>query len=121
MEKHVTILGALYIAHSAMGLLAGLIVFVSVAGGGLLSGDLESIAITSTVGAIIGGFLTLVSLPGLIGGIGLLKMRSWSRVLVLVISFLNLLAIPFGTAVAIYGIWALTKEECAALFREQAV
>jgi hypothetical protein len=116
MEKHVTILGALYIAFSSMGLLAALIVFVSVAGGGLLSGDLEAIAITATVGSVIAGFLTLVSLPGLIGGIGLLGMRPWSRLLTLIISFLNLLNIPFGTALGIYGIWVLSKDECASLF-----
>ena len=119
MDRHVTILGALYIAYSAMGLLAAMIVFISVAGGGLLSGDMDAIAITATVGALIGGFLTLVSLPGLIGGIGLINRKPWSRVLTLVISFLNLLAIPFGTAVGIYGIWVLTKQESAQLMQSR--
>lgn len=48
-----------------------------------------------------------VSLPSLIGGIGLLKGRSWARTLVLVVSFFNLLAFPLGTALGVYGIYVL--------------
>jgi hypothetical protein len=53
MEKHVTILGVLYIALSALGILAAFIVFAAVVGGGLISGDEEAIAITSGVGSTI--------------------------------------------------------------------
>jgi hypothetical protein len=89
MEKHVTILGALYIAFSSLGVLAAIIVFVAIAGGGLLSGEdkLEAIA----VGSAIAFFLALISVPGIIGGIGILKRKSWARILVLILGFLNLL------------------------------
>ncbi|MDA2937642.1 hypothetical protein MYX75_05190, partial [Acidobacteria bacterium AH-259-A15] len=116
MEKHVTILGALYIAFAVLGLLCALIVFVSVVGGGLLSGDREAVAITSIVGPAVALFLILISGPGLIGGIGLLQRRSWARMLVLVLGFLNLINIPFGTVLGIYTIWVLMKDESARLF-----
>ena len=116
MEKHVTVLGVLYIASSALGILAAIIVFTAVVGGGLISGDSEAMAITAIVGPIIALFLILVSLPGIIGGIGLLKRRNWARILVLVLGFLNLINIPFGTALGVYTIWTLLKDETVRLF-----
>ena len=35
------------------------------------------------------------------GGIYLLKYRPWARILLLVLGFLNLIEIPFGTALGI--------------------
>ena len=116
MEKHLTVLGVLYIAFSALGILAAIIVFTAVVGGGLISGDSEAMTITAIVGPTIAFFLILVSAPGIIGGIGLLKRRNWARILVLVLGFLNLINIPFGTALGVYTIWALLKDETVQLF-----
>ena len=111
MEKHITVLGVLYIAFSALGILAAIIVFTAVVGGGLISGDSEAMTITAIVGPTIAFFLILVSAPGIIGGIGLLKRRDWARILVLILGFLNLINIPFGTVLGVYTIWALLKDE----------
>ncbi|NNL77774.1 MAG: hypothetical protein HKO68_15685 [Desulfobacterales bacterium] len=111
MEKHVTVLGVLYIAFSALGILAAIIVFTAVVGGGLISGDSEAMTITAIVGPTIAFFLILVSVPGILGGIGLLKRRDWARILVLVLGFLGLINIPFGTVLGVYTIWALLKDE----------
>ena len=119
MEKHVTILGVLYIAFSSLGILAAIIVFVAIAGGGLLSGEPKAIAITASVGSAIAGFLALISVPGIIGGIGMLKRKPWARILVLILGFLNLLNIPIGTVVGIYTIWVLMKDETARLFTSE--
>jgi len=56
-----------------------------------------------------------MSIPSLIGGLGLLKLKSWARYLVLVLGFLNLPGIPVGTALGIYTIWVLLKDETARL------
>lgn len=119
MQKHITILGVLYITFGILGVLAGLIVFVSVAGGGIISGDREAMAITAIVGTVVALFLFLISAPGVIGGIGLLQRRSWARILVLILGCLNLLSIPFGTALGIYTLWALTKPEMQSLLRSR--
>lgn len=111
MQKHITILGTLYIALGTLGVLAAIIVFVSVVGGGLLSGDAQALAITSGVGTVVAVFILLISAPGIIGGIGLLKRKSWARMLVMILACLNLLSIPFGTALGIYALWALTRPE----------
>ena len=47
MEKHVTVLGVLYIAFGALGILAAIIVFAAIVGGGILSKDSEAMAITA--------------------------------------------------------------------------
>jgi hypothetical protein len=60
-------------------------------------------------------------LPSLAGGIGLLQLKSWARILVIVLSALHLFAVPFGTALGIYGLWALLKPETEALFQRQPV
>jgi hypothetical protein len=116
MEKHVTVLGILYIAFSALGLLLAIIIFTAVVGGGIISGDSEAMAITGIVGPTIALFFVLLSAPGLIGGIYLLKHRPWARILVLVLGFINLIEIPIGTALGIYTIWVLFKNETVDLF-----
>jgi hypothetical protein len=116
MEKHVTVLGVLYIAFGALGILAAIVVFTAVVGGGILSGDSEAMAITAIVGPAITLFLLILSAPGVIGGIFLLKWRPWARILILILGFLNLLNIPFGTILGIYTIWVLLKNETTRLF-----
>ena len=116
MEKHITILGVLYIVCSALGILVAMVVFVAVAGGGLISGDHEVMAITAGIGTVIALFLVILSVPGIIGGIGLLNRKEWARILVLVLGFLQLLNIPIGTALGIYTIWALMNRDMLPLF-----
>jgi hypothetical protein len=116
MEKHITILGVLYIVCSALGVLAAMIVFVALAGGGLISGDHEVMAITAGIGTAVALFLVILSVPGIIGGIGLLNRKEWARILVLVLGFIQLLNIPIGTALGIYTIWALMNKDMLLLF-----
>lgn len=118
MEEHVKILGILYIAFSVLGLLAAVIVFFAVTGGGLISGDDTAILVTSIVGTAVAGLLVLLSAPGIIGGMGLMKKQPWARILVLVLGVINLINIPFGTALGIYTIWTLTNKETEKLFKE---
>lgn len=116
MDKHITIIGILYIVFGVLGLLAAGIILVVIAGSGLVSGDPEAMAITSIVAIAVSGFLAIISVPGIIGGIFLLKRKPWARIFVLVLGFLNLIDIPFGTALGIYTIWALMNEETISLF-----
>lgn len=116
MEKHISVLGILYIVFNALGLFIAMIVFWALIGPGLISGDPEAFAILSIIALVICSVLILVSIPGIIGGIALLKWKSWSRILVLILGFLNLIDIPFGTALGIYTIWVLMKDETIALF-----
>jgi len=94
--------------------------FMFIVGGGLLAGLIAEegivIPITFFVGTAIALWLILVSVPGIVGGIGLLKYKSWARYLVLVLSVLALASIPIGTAIGIYSIWVLVQDETAKMF-----
>ncbi|MBU2624725.1 MAG: hypothetical protein KKG33_04085 [candidate division Zixibacteria bacterium] len=116
MDKHITIIGILYIVFGVLGLLAAGIILVVIAGSGLVSGDPEAMAITGIVAIAVSGFFAIISVPGIIGGIFLLKRKPWARIFVLVLGFLNLIDLPFGTALGIYTIWALMNDETIRLF-----
>ena len=124
MESHIKILGILHVALGSLGVIGALVVLL-IFGGlagivGFSDHNVEGVgAAAAPVMGLIGGAVFIVilavSLPGLIGGIGLLMMAPWSRIFMLVISVLDLLHVPFGTALGIYGLWVLTKPETEAL------
>jgi len=111
MEKHFQVLGVLYIVFRELGILSAAFLFLVIVGGGVLSGDEEAMRITAIVGVAIGGFLTLVSAPGIVAGIGLLKRQNWARVLAMILGIINLPFIPFGTALGIYTLWVVLSQE----------
>ena len=120
MEKHVTLVGALHIGYGAFHVLCALFAFLLIAGGGLLGALIAEeefvIGITFFVATTIAVWVTLVSVPGIIGGVWLLKHRPWARYLVLVVSVLALLDVPLGLGIGIYSIWVLVQDETAKLF-----
>ena len=116
MEKHVTIAAILKIGLGILGILIAVIAFVAVVGGGIISRDQEAIFITSLVGSIIALVLVLLSVPGIVGGIGLLRRWPWARILVLILAVFDLVNIPFGTFVGAYTIWVLMQDETIELF-----
>ncbi len=122
METHVKILGILNIALGALGILLALGLLAMFGGiAGLVGSQAEEGAqiaapIIGAIGAVIFFFLLVVSIPGIIAGVGLLNYKSWARILTLVLSAINLFQIPFGTALGIYGFWVLLQPRTAELF-----
>lgn len=116
MKQHVTVVAALRIGFSVLGLLIAGMIFVFVVGGGLISGDAEAIRITGIVGTMVGGFLAVLALPGILAGIGLLKHWSWARWLTLILAVLDLVQVPVGTFFGIYTVWVLMQDETEQLF-----
>ena len=121
MASHIRILGILHVVFGTLGLLGALGILAFTAGYlGLVAtrdGSMDAIAtpVMGGIGAAAALIIGLLSLPGLIGGIGLLRLAPWSRMWMVVISALELLSIPFGTALGIYGLWVLTKPQSRAL------
>ena len=116
MGKHVTLVAVINIAFGILGLFAALLLFVGVVGAGIISGDSETMTITTVIGTAVAFLLAVTSVPEIIGGFGLLKYKPWARVLVLIIACLDLLLIPLGTLIGIYELWVLLNEETTALF-----
>jgi hypothetical protein len=116
MENHVKAVGALCIGLSVLAILIGGFIFLLLAGVGYLTHDEDVTPILSLIGFCVGAFLFLISIPGIIGGIGLLKRREWARILVLIISALHLINFPIGTIIGGYSIWVLVNDETIRLF-----
>ena len=126
MDTHVKVLGVLYIALSALGLCAALfmmLVFGTATGIVGATADAHDAALALPIIGLAGTalvfFLLIVSVPGLIAGIGLLKFRPWARILAIILSAINLIHIPFGTALGIYGLWVLLNKQTEPLFSGQ--
>jgi hypothetical protein len=72
--------------------------------------------IVGIIGVCIFLVMLLIALPGLIGGYFLMQYKPWARILIIVLSALDLLNVPIGTALGIYGFWVLLKPETEQLF-----
>jgi hypothetical protein len=127
MAQHVKILGVLHIVFSAFALAGGLALLLLFGGvAGLIGATNQSpdsalaIPILGGIGGLLFLFVLAISLPGLIGGIGLLQFKPWARILTIVISALDLVGFPVHTALGIYGLWVLLNRETEQLFVAQA-
>ena len=101
-ETHVNIVAWLHIGLSILGLFVAGLIFLVFVGVGLLlavAEESEAMGILAVIGTFVGAFLFILSVPGFVGGIGLLKRQAWARILVLILSALQLFNVPFGTCV----------------------
>ena len=124
MKQHVSILGILYIAFGALGMVTAIFVLVLLGGAagivGMLAQQEPEAAVAAPILGVVAvsvfGLIALLSIPSLAVGIGLVKFKEWARVLGLVLSALNLLNFPFGTLLGGYGLWVLLNKETEPLF-----
>jgi hypothetical protein len=122
MDTHVKVLGALQIACGAIGLMLALLMIfvfggvVGIVGASDDPGAALAVPIIGLTGTALVAFLLLTSLPGVVIGIGLLRLRPWSRIAGIVISIIALMMIPFGTIVGAYGLWVLFSKDTERLF-----
>ena len=121
MEKHVNVVAALQIGFSILGLIIGIIAFIVLRIVGDITDDQDVDFILKLIAGIALIFFSIISIPGLIAGIGLFKRKEWARILTLILSVIDLFNIPIGTAVGVYSIWALVQEETIALFKNKPV
>jgi len=124
MAQHVRILGILHIVFGGLGVLAAIFVLLIFGGISAVVGlsDHSSDSLTAIpILGIIGGFVFILvlvlSLPGLIIGIGLMQFKPWARIAGIILSALDLVSVPpFGTALGIYGLWVLLNNETERMF-----
>ncbi len=110
-EKHIEVLAYLYIVFGVLAVGIGLVLAPVIAGSGAISGDENAIWVTSLVGGGFGFFLSAMGAVSILGGWGLLKRHNWARILVIVISILNLPGFPIGTVLGVYGLWVLLNDQ----------
>lgn len=118
MKKHVTLVAAFHIGFSAIGLIGSMIMFFIFSFAGSFVEDVEVAgAVMQFIGTFLPTMFILIALLGLIGGIGLLSLQRWARILALVISAVSCLFFPIGTAIGIYSLWVLMQDDTVKLFR----
>lgn len=118
VAEHTKLLGILWIVYSALNLLIG-IVMLFVANTILhihINQNMNGVPpeMPSFLHAILTAVVFFLFAKGAIGvaaGAGLLQHASWGRILALVLGFLSLLNIPFGTALGVYTIWVLLSAD----------
>jgi hypothetical protein len=122
MKQHVDLLGILFMVAGFVSLLLG---------ASLLSLGIGAAAIVTTGdygGARLAAYLTAAAFlavavavliwggASLWTGAALRRHRPMARLVALVLAALNLVVIPFGTALGIYGLWVLLNERARQLF-----
>jgi hypothetical protein len=121
VDTHVKVLAVLYIVFGVIGTFVGLALmavlsFIGAAGAASDPDAWMALPILGFTGAALGAFMLILSLPGIIAGVGLLKYQPWARILTIVLSALNLMHIPLGTILGIYGLWVMLSDEGSRLF-----
>ena len=126
MDTHVKVLGALEIALGVMGLFGAVVLMVAFSIGATIAGASGepdaaiALPIIGITGTALVTFLILLSLPGIIVGIGLIRLRPWARIAGIVLSLFSLMMLPLGTLVGVYGLWVLFSKETERLFTTAA-
>jgi hypothetical protein len=124
VSTHIKVIGVLHIVSGVMSLVGALTIFLAlgVAGGIVASqGEHGAAGVLAIVAIVICGFLAIVGLPGIIGGWGLLAGKEWARILVIVLGILHLLNFPLGTALGIYTLVILLRDDPQARMRSSAI
>lgn len=123
METHIKVLGILNIILGAFGLVVALgllLMFGGIVGIVSTTGDPDAeiaVPILGAIGGLIFVIVLVVSVPVIIAGWGILNYREWGRILGIVVAVIELVNVPIGTAIGIYGLWVLLNSQTVELFR----
>ena len=123
MAQHVKILGILHIVFGSIFVLGGMTALLVMGGiAGIVGVSDQSadnpaaIPILAIIGAIVCVLCLVLGIPGIIAGVGVMQYRPWGRVVMIVLSALDLLNVPIGTALGIYGLWVMLNRETELMF-----
>ncbi|MBL8782478.1 MAG: hypothetical protein JNL06_16195 [Alphaproteobacteria bacterium] len=60
-------------------------------------------------------------IPAFVGGIGLLYLQWWARVLIIILSLMHVMLFPIGTLLGGFGLWVLFSHDAQAAFGDKAI
>jgi hypothetical protein len=122
MEQHVKLLRVLVGLWGGLALLVGIAMLLLAAGAwaelrqSLGTGVEFAAGLTTAVFVGIGGFALLWGGTHVWAATLLRRRRPLGRVLTLALALVNLVVLPFGTALGVYALWALLTNEGRRLF-----
>lgn len=122
-ESHVDLVGVLFLVWGGLTILIGLSTLaLGMAAASLISSTAD--AGGGQMGAsVIAGLFTVFAVLALVWGaahalIGVLvrRRRHWSRLMALLLGSVDLLLLPYGTALGVYALYVLLREDAKTLF-----
>lgn len=127
-DAHLAVVAWPEIVHGQIGIVVGVITATLILGAGAFSASLMQGGGSGTEGALLmrfmtvtaaalGGLMLVLSVPGVVAGIGLLRRASWSRVMALALCIFELVLFPIGTVLAAYTIFVLSQQAAVDAFR----
>ena len=124
VREHIRLLGILWLALSALNAVAGIVLYILANTLFLHLHEMPNVPPDVPAGFLhslfsaIGGLILLKAAAGFFAGWGLLRREPWARMLTIVLSFLALFTVPFGTALGIYGLWVLLPAQSEREYEE---
>jgi hypothetical protein len=114
VQSHTQLLGILWLAMSAFNAIAGVVLLIlgttlfphlrELAG---RDADQVPVGFLTALFTSLGVLILAKAAVGFLTGRGLMQYESWARVAALILAFLSLFNIPFGTAIGVYTMWVL--------------
>jgi hypothetical protein len=115
LEKHLRILGILWIVVGVLGIIPSLAVMaISHHPHFLLGDEVFSRPFMPPLMFSMGSIFFLVAAGGILVGWGLMNREGWARIAAIVVAFLAVFHPPFGTAMGIYTLWVLLPNHARA-------
>lgn len=111
VQEHIRLLGIFWLALSALNVLGGAVLMILA---NTLFVHLERQGVPMFLRPLlscIAIFILLKAAAGFCAGWGLLEHEPWARMLTLILAFLALFSMPFGTALGVYTLWVLLPAE----------
>jgi hypothetical protein len=124
VQGHLQLLGIMWLAISAFNTIGGVILYVIA---NTLFAHLHNMGAPQAPTSFLRPFLSVIAClillkaaSGFIAGWGLLQREPWARIVALVLGFISLFNIPFGTAVGVYTLWVLLPTQSQAEYDTMA-
>jgi hypothetical protein len=117
VREHVRLVGILWIAYSALHVVAGIAVIIvaQTIFGNVIHvqhGPPPEVAVwLRPLLTVVGWLILAKAAAGFLAGWGLLQREDWARTVALVMGFVALLNVPIGTALGIYTLWVLLPSQ----------
>lgn len=128
MLSHVDFVGVLFIVWGLLTTLVGLstlalgvgaVALIASASRGGGGGQMAA-GLTAFVFAALAVIAILWGAAHVVVGMPLRRRKPWARLLALMLGSIDLVLLPYGTALGVYALWVLLNEQGKALFVERA-
>lgn len=123
VQAHIRMLGILWLAFSALSAVVGVLLYILANTLFLHLPEMSGAASSTTWLHPFLSFLAIIvvtkAAAGFVVGWGLLQREPWARIVTIVLAFLALFHVPFGTALGIYTLWVLLPAEADEQYRQQ--